>query len=208
MGIVINPTCMDMRTMVFPYASANRMTITAAMVQMLHEFYGCPTGVHSGKTDACAPNAQAGFEKALSSFVPVAFGAIGIGTLGNMEAGGLTYSPVQLTIDNEIVGYIRKILGGIEVSETSLAVDVINEVGPGGNFLDHPHTAEHLRTEYFDSEITERLPWEAWEAQDLKGIEAKAAEKVKRILATHQPRALAPEQEREIDRVVASYLGT
>jgi len=208
MGVVINPTAMDMKTMVFPYASANRMTITAAMVQMLHSYYGCPTGVHSGKTDSCAPNAQAGFEKALSSFVPVAFGAIGIGTLGNMEAGGLTFSPVQLTIDNEIVGYIRKILGGIEVNETTLAVDAIASVGPGGNFLDHPHTAEHLRSEYFDSQITERLPWDAWEAQEFQGIEAKAAEKARCILASHDPRVLAPEQEREIDRIVTSYLGS
>ena len=208
MGVVINPSVMDMKTMVFPYASANRMTVTAAMVQMLHEYYGCPTGVHSGKTDACVPNAQAGFEKALSSFVPVAFGAIGIGTLGNLEAGGLTYSPVQLTIDNEIVGYIRKIFEGIEVNDATLAIDVIDSVGPGGNFLADPHTAEHLRSEYFDSEITERLAWEAWEAQEVKGIEAKAAAKVKSILATHHPKVLSAEQERELDRIVTSYLGS
>jgi len=207
MGVVINPSVADMKTLVFPYASADRMTLTAGMVQMLHEYYGCPTGVHSGKTDACLPNAQAGFEKALSTIIPVLFGAIGVGTLGNIEAGGLTYSPVQLVIDNEIVGYIKRIFRGFEVSEASIALDVIKEIGHGGNFIAHPHTAENFRKEfYLSSDIVERLAWSSWESQEIKGIEEKAAEKAKGILADHNPRPLTEDQEKEIDDIVKSYL--
>ena len=207
MGIIINPSVADMKTLVFPYASPDRMTLTAGMVQMLHEYYGCPTGVHSGKTDACQPNAQAGFEKALSTITPILFGAIGIGTLGNIEAGGLTYSPVQLVIDNEIVGYIKRIFKGFEVNEESIAYNVIKEVGHGGNFITHMHTANNFRKEFdLPSDIVERLAWSSWESQEIKGIEEKAAEKAKKLMVDDKPGPLTEDQEKEIDDIVKSYL--
>lgn len=206
MSIDVNPGLADMRTLVFPYASPDRMAMMAGWTQMLHEYYGCPSGIHAGKTDACVPNAQAGFEKALSTLVPVLFGATGIGTLGQVDVAGITYSPVQLVIDNEIVAYVRRILRGFEVNGTTLALDVIDEVGPGGNFLMHPHTGENFRKEFYLSEIVERLPWDAWDRGDLKGIEERAADKARKIIAEHDPHPLTGDQEREIDRIVESYL--
>jgi trimethylamine--corrinoid protein Co-methyltransferase len=208
MSVTINPSLADMKTMVFPYASPDRMALMAGWTQMLHQFYGCPTGIHAGKTDACVPNAQAGFEKALSTFVPILFGAIGIGTLGQVNVAGITWSPVQLVIDNEIVGYVRRILRGFDVNETTLALDVIKEIGPGGNYLSHPHTAANFRKEFYLSEIVERLPYSAWELEEFKGIEARAAEKARKILASHDPRPLTRDQERAIDEIVKESLSS
>ncbi len=207
MSVDVNPGLADMKTMAFPYAAPDRMSMMAGWTQMLTEFYGCPSGIHAGKTDACVPNAQAGFEKALSTLVPVLFGATGIGTLGQVNVAGITYSPVQLVIDNEIVGYIRRILSGFEVTDETIAVDVIDEVGPGGNYLMHPHTAASFRKEFYLSDVVERLAWSAWEQQELKGIEARAADKARRIMAEHDPRPLSKEQEEAIDEIVAKYLG-
>jgi len=207
MSVTINPSLADMRTMVFPYASPDRLALMAGWTQMLHEFYGCPTGIHAGKTDACVPNAQAGFEKALSTITPMLFGAIGIGTLGQVDVAGITYSPVQLVIDNEIVGYVRRLFQGFEVNDETLALGVIREVGHGGNFLTHPHTALNFRREFYLSDLVERLPYNAWELEEFRGIEARAAEKVKKILATHDPRPLSKQKERAIDEIVREYLG-
>ncbi|MCD6405842.1 MAG: trimethylamine methyltransferase family protein, partial [Planctomycetes bacterium] len=206
MSIDVNPSFADMSTMVFPYASPDRMAMMAGWTQMLHEYYGCPSGIHAGKTDACVPNAQAGFEKALSTLVPVLFGATGIGTLGQVDVAGITFSPVQLVIDNEIVGYIRRILAGFEVTSETLALEVIKEVGPGGNFLMHPHTAENFRKEFYLSEIVERLPWNAWEQEEFRGIEKRAARKVEKILSEDAPHPLTADQEQQIDEIVEEYL--
>jgi len=206
MSVDINPSLADMKTMVFPYASPDRMALMAGWTQMLHQFYRCPSGIHAGKTDACVPNAQAGFEKALSTLTPVLFGAIGIGTLGQVNVAGITYSPVQLVIDNEIVGYIRRILRGFDVNDATLALDVIKEIGPGGNFLTHPHTAASFRKEFYFSDVVERIPHNAWELQEFKGIEARAAAKVARILADHDPHPLSKDKERRIDEIVGRYL--
>ena len=199
----VNPTLSDMRTMIYPYAGADRLPLVTAAMQMLSEFYGRPGGCHGGKTDACTPGVQAGAEKALSILLPVLAGATGVGTLGHVE-NALTFSYEQLVIDNEIAGYIRRMLQGFEVTEETIAVDVIKEVGIGGNYLAHPHTAQNYRREFWRPDLMERLPWEAWSQQEVRGLEAKAKARARKILAEHHPEPLRPEQVRAIDEIVGA----
>ena len=204
-SIDMNPSLTDMRTMIFPYAGADRIPLLSASNQMMMEYYGRPGGCHAGKTDACLPGAQAGFEKAFSSLFPILTGATGIGTLGQLE-GGITFSFVQLVIDNEIIGYIKRILKGFEVNENTLALDVIKDIGIGGNFLQTEHTAASFRNEFYLSGLLERLPWSAWERQEIKGIEEKAREKAKAILQNHVPKPLDDIKIKEIDKIAARAL--
>ena len=200
-SIDMTPGFADMQTMLFPYAGADRIPLTAAANQMMREYYGRPGGCHAGKTDACFPGAQAGFEKALSAVFPILCGATGIGTLGQLE-GGVAFSPVQLVIDNEIVGYIKRALAGFDVTEETLALDVINETGPGGNFIEHEHTAANFRKEFYFSEILEKMPRALWESRELKGVEELAAEKAKKIIREQRPKPLNEYQEKEIGNIV------
>jgi trimethylamine--corrinoid protein Co-methyltransferase len=195
------PTLNDMRTLIYPYAGADRIPLVTAAMQMLDEHYGRPGGCHGGKTDACVPGAQAGAEKALSIIFPVLAGATGVGTLGHVE-NAVTFSPEQLVIDNEIAGYIRRILRGFEVSEETIALDVIKEVGIGGNFLVHPHTAASFRKEFWMSDLMERLPWDAWNRQETRSFEARARARARKILAEHHPEPLSPAQVAAIDEIV------
>ncbi|MGQ9554716.1 MAG: trimethylamine methyltransferase family protein [Anaerolineae bacterium] len=195
------PTLTAMESMIYPYAGADRIPLVTAAMQMLADFYCRPGGCHGGKTDACMPGAQAGMEKALSIIFPVLAGATGVGTLGHVE-NAVTFSFEQLVIDDAIAGYIRRMLKGFEVKEETLAFDVIKEVGIGGNFLQHPHTATHFREEFYLPDIVERLPWAAWEGQEVRGMEAKAREKAKHLLAEHWPKPLDSAQEREVDAIV------
>ncbi len=195
------PALTAMDTMIYPYAGADRIPLVTAAMQMLADFYGRPGGCHGGKTDACVPGAQAGMEKAASILLPVLAGATGVGTLGHVE-NAVTFSFEQLVIDDAIAGYIRRMLKGFAVTPETLAFDVIKEVGIGGNYLQHPHTAEHYRDEFYLPDIVERMPWSAWEAQDIKGMEAKARAKAERILAEHHPEPLDAAQVREINAIV------
>ena len=197
------PTLNDMRTLIYPYSVAYRIPLVTAAMQMLSDYYGRPGGCHGGKTDACIPGVQAGVEKALSIIFPVLAGATGVGTLGHLE-NALTFSYEQLVIDNEIAGYIRRMLQGFEVSEESIAFDVIKEVGIGGNYLTHPHTAQNFRKEFWTSDLMERLPWSSWSKQEVKGFEARAREQARKIIAEHECQPLLPEQVREIDEIVAA----
>ena len=202
-SIDVCPTLTDMRTLIYPYAGADRIPLVTAAMQMLHDFYGRPGGCHGGKTDACFPGVQAGVEKALSIMFPVLAGATGVGTLGHVE-NAVTFSPEQLVIDNEIAGYIRRMLQGFEVNEDTIAFDVIRSVGIGGNYLDHPETASRFRQEFWLSDLMERKSWEAWQQDEVRGFEARARARARQILAEHHPQPLDSAQMVEIDRIVAA----
>ena len=200
-SIDICPTLTDMRNLIYPYSGADRIPLVTAAMQMLTQYYGRPGGCHGGKTDACVPGVQAGVEKALSVMFPILAGATGIGTLGHVE-NAVAFSFEQLVIDNEIVGYIRRMLEGFEVNEDSIAFDVIKEVGIGGNYLAHPHTAATYRREFWLPDLMERMPWAAWTAQGVKGLEDKARARAQEILSRPSPEPLTTEQIKEIDEIV------
>jgi len=200
-SIDISPCLADMANMTFPYSGADRFPLTAAANQMMREYYGRSAGCHAGKTDASYSGVQAGYEKALSILFPILAGATGIGTVGQIE-GGLTFSYQQLVIDNEIVGAIKRALTGFEVNEDTMAIELIKELGPGEMYIAEPHTVEHFRKEFYYSPLLERLPYNLWDKQEIKGMEEKARHRARKLINEHKPEPLVPEVEREINRIV------
>ena len=199
----ITPSYADMHTGLFKYSGGDRCNLLMARVQLLSEYYGCPTGVHGGKTDSCFYNEQAGAEKMSSMLLPVLAGAVGIGTVGHLE-NAVTFSPLQLVIDNEMVRYVRRaIRTPWVVDDETLATELIHAVGPGGNFLSELHTAEHFRDEVFLSPLLPVRPWA--DAHD-KPDEFDQTRKARQIAADlwRQPEepVLSDEQIRAIDAIV------
>lgn len=191
----------DMRSGLYSYASPERMPLLAAAVQMINEYYGCPSGTHGGKTDACYPGVQAGMEKIMSMLFPLLAGSVGIGTMGHLE-NAVTFSPQQLVIDNEIAGSVRHILKGFEVNPETLALDIIKEIGPQGTFIGHEHTLRFLREEVFPSRMFDRLNWSNAAKGPEEGLEAKARQIAADLMQHETAPLLSPEQERAIDEVV------
>jgi trimethylamine---corrinoid protein Co-methyltransferase len=95
-------------------------------------------------------------------------------------------------------------LQGFEVNEETIALDVIKQVGIGGSYLTHPHTSRNFRKEFYLSDLMERMSWESWNKQKIRGFEAKAKERARHILETHHPQPLSEEQIKAIDEIVAS----
>jgi trimethylamine---corrinoid protein Co-methyltransferase len=201
-SIDVCPTKADLRTGRYAYASPERVIVQAANMQMMSEFYGCPSGTHGGRTDSCYPGIQAGIEKALSMLMPLLSGSIGIGTLGALE-NCMTFSPQQLVIDNDLVGSVRCLINGFEVTDETLAVDVVNEVGPGGTFLAHEHTLRHVRDEVDHSRLWSRLSWDAVYGDGAVKLEEKARQTAEKLMRGEFEPPLNREQEQAIDEIVA-----
>jgi len=201
MTIDLTPGYCDMRSLLFSYAGAQRVPLLAARVQLVSEYYGCPSGIHGGKTDACVPGIQAGVEKAISMYGAVAAGVIGFGTVGCLE-NAVTFSPLQLVIDNEIARYVRRAIQGIEVNHETLALDVIEEVGINGHTFDHEHTVSHYRQEELLSPFFDCLAWGTADSLDAQRFEKRAAQKAGQLLALECPPVLTAEHERAIDEIV------
>ncbi|MCD6122650.1 MAG: trimethylamine methyltransferase family protein, partial [Spirochaetales bacterium] len=128
-------------------------------------------------------------------------GAIGIGTVGHLE-NAITFSPLQLVIDNEISGYLHRALKGIEVNENTLALDVIKEVGIGGTYLQHPHTAEYFRSELFLSPLFRAVPWETAHSNTFKNMKEKALEIAEKYWKLPEP-VISDYKIKEIDKIIS-----
>jgi trimethylamine:corrinoid methyltransferase-like protein len=93
---------------------------------------------------------------------------------------------------------------GFKVRDEDIPVDTIVEVGPTGHFLDQEHTLTNMREIWRDS-VMDRRSWDAWEAAERPDLMIAAEEKVRRILAEHEPMPLEPEVSAELDRILAAY---
>ncbi len=201
MTVDVTPGYCDMRSMQYRSAGGERVPMLAARVQMISEYYGCPSGIHAGKTDACVPGIQAAVEKSISMYGAVMAGAIGFGTVGQLE-NMITFSPLQLAIDNEMVRYVRHAIRGFEVNEETLALGVIEELGHGGQAFDHPHTVQNFRKLEMLSPYFDLCRWGSGDSLDRERFEKRAAAKVRQALAAECAPVLTPDQEAAIDEVV------
>jgi trimethylamine--corrinoid protein Co-methyltransferase len=207
-GMDVTCSYSDMSSGLYRYAGAERCSLLMARVQMLSEYYGCPAGVHGGKTDSCFYNEQAGAEKMSTMLTAAMAGAVGFGTVGHLE-NAVTFSPVQLVIDNEMAGYVRRVVRQpIAVDADSLAVDLIDAVGPGGEFLSQAHTAERFRDELFLSPLFAGLPWGQARRDPAQADTFERARSMAREL--WRPPAepvMSDDQVRELRRVVRQATG-
>jgi trimethylamine--corrinoid protein Co-methyltransferase len=192
----------DMRFGNFTFASPEKTLMAAALAQMLR-FYGVPMGIHGSTTRANVLDAQVGYETGILNLFSALSGSDIVieCTSGSLE-DTVTSFPEQAVIGNEICGFINRILQGVEVNPDTLAVDVIREIGPGGEYLSHSHTLKHFKSENLDAQLGNRMERDKWEKKGAMDIRAKAKEELKRILATHQPKPLDPEVQRKLQQIV------
>ena len=182
LGCAISP--LDMRTLAYPFGRPEKEMCNVAMAQMARR-YGASYIGHCGHADAKRPSVEAGFQKALNS-IPTLMAsgraAIRCGLLSADEV----HSPIQMIIDDEIVGALLHFMRGVEVSEKTLAFDVIREVGPGGNFLGTDHTASHFRTEFWEPRLFAREILAGWQRSGGK-TDADIAMDVYRDIMRREP---------------------
>jgi trimethylamine--corrinoid protein Co-methyltransferase len=192
----------DMRSGDFTFSSPEKTLMAGALAQMLR-FYGVPMAVHGSTTRANALDAQAGYETGILNLFSALSGSDVVieCTSASLENTATSF-PEQAIIGDEICSFINRILQGIEVTPDTLAVDVIREVGLGGEYLTHTHTMENFRSEQWDAQLGNRMTMEPWEKEGAKDIRARAREKLKTILASHQPKPLAPEVQKKLQQIV------
>jgi len=195
------PGLMDMRVASNVFGAPEQGIMCAASTQMAR-WYGIPTNIIVGQTDAKIPDQQAGYEKMFSVLLAALAGADEIALAGGLIDFGRIACYEQVVIDNEIAGYVQRALAGITVNSDKLAIDVIREVSHGGNYIDHEHTYNHFRDEQYFPTLSNRDMRQKWEAEGSKDIREAAIEKARRILTEHHPKPLSKEQARDLENEV------
>ena len=177
------PGMANLRTMGYRGGGIECGMMNAAIHQMA-DYIKVPNYNSSGLTDSKLPDAQAGWEKAMTTMLAAMSGSNYIHHAAGMLESMLALAYEQFVIDDEIIGMSCKVLKGIDVDPEHLALDVIDAVGPGGNFMMSPHTLEHMRREYFDGNgVTDARSRDNWEKEGSQDAFARARGLVRTLLA-------------------------
>ena len=195
------PLVSDLRTGSMSGGGAELALMNAASAQ-ISQFYDLPIYNTCALTDSKLPDAQAGFEKGLSTAVTALAGAQYNHHAAGMLESMLSVAYEQYVIDDDINGQVMRLVRGLEVTEDSLSVDVIHEVctdGPG-HYLGHAQTLQLMNTEYLYPHTADRATRANWEAAGSLDMRERARLKAREILKSHFP-PIVPE---EVDRRLRS----
>jgi len=190
----------NLKTMVGNYVLADEQGVPTTM----GKYYQLPVFGLGGSTDSKVLDMQCGFETTVSLMTALLHGANIVHDVGFMDSG-LQGSLQLMVMANEFIGFLRAATRGVPVNDETLALDVVEELGPTGDYLQHPHTMKHFR-EPFYSDLMQKGVYAQWEKQGKKSMEQLAAEKVDRILESHTVAPLAEDVRKAISEVVAREL--
>lgn len=195
-----SPTTFDLRYLTARLGAMETIMMGCAYAQ-IGKYYGLPTHMYLGLSDAKVVDAQSGFESGLG----ITLGALaGINVISG--PGMLDFENCQsyekLVIDDTVCGMALRLVKGIEVNDQTLAVDVIRKVGVGGHYLAQKHTMEWLSKEVFNpSDLVDRQELSAWKKLGSKDTVQRAREIVQRIIRDHEPEPLSSDSEKSLDEV-------
>ena len=150
----------DMKVATIAYGTPQHLLSFLAGKQ-INEYYGKKTNyIRSLHTNASSCNVEGSSIRALQTSLGALNGFTDFG-YGGMLGIDKVFSPMQLMIDMEIVRYVKYVADGFDFSEKILSLNDIFEVGPDGNFADHPVTLDNFRALlwhplFFDNQSVEK----------------------------------------------------
>jgi trimethylamine--corrinoid protein Co-methyltransferase len=157
-------------------------------VAELGRFYRLPTWGYAGHSDSCAMDEQAAADAAFSVLVALLAGNNLVHDVGYLEAG-LTTSPEMIVFTAEMISMMRHFETGISLDVESLALEAIDAVGPGGDFLTARHTLKHFR-ELWQPTLLDRRRAADWVAGGSKRLSERLRERTIEIIDAHEPEPL------------------
>jgi len=177
------PGPMDMQTAIFSYASPESILLCAALTEMAHH-YNLPMFGTAGVTEAVEVDCQAASEITLNCILALLSGANLVHNVG-LTAGGKGVSIEVMILANEIIEMCSRSLQPIDTERDLFALEVINTVGPGGNFLTQDHTVKHCR-KIWSPKLFQRMDIGKW-MENPKHLSDRIHQNLKQIIEKHEP---------------------
>jgi trimethylamine---corrinoid protein Co-methyltransferase len=179
---------LDMHTGTCIYGCPEYRLALSAAADLYHH-YGIPVFGTAGASDANLLDQQAAMEWGLSLLNDALNGINFIHDVGYLGQG-LIGHPAGIVICNEIIGYVRRMLRGIELDNAHLALEEIKRVGPKGHYLATRHTRQHHRSEHWRPRLANRSALDQWLENGGPSWGEEAVKRALEILQTHQPEPL------------------
>lgn len=197
-------TNIDMRTGALAIGSPELSLMIAAHAQLARH-YGLPCRSGGALADASTPDAQAGYESMMALLTTVTSGVDFVLHAGGILNAYLAFSYEKFVLDDEMCGMARRFRRGIEVTPDTLAYDLVEKVGPGGNFLMEMHTVERCRTEFWTPTLSDRAGLDAWMESGRETALDRANRRWKKLLEEHQDPPLDDVIARQLETFVEEH---
>ena len=197
-GGVPQPT--DLRTG-RPAYGGPEMSLYSAAAADISRWLGLPFMGTAGASEAKTLDLQAAIESTFQVLLSGLSGATLVHDVGFLDCADIG-SLEMLVMNDEIIAMTRRVMRGVEVSDDTLMLDLIDRVGPGGEFLSTKETARRCRAEIWTPTLMDREPWVSWEAAGGATMRDRVRARVREILATHQPPPLPDGAAARIEAVI------
>jgi trimethylamine--corrinoid protein Co-methyltransferase len=193
---------MDLRTGRPAYGSPEMSLYSAAMSDVAR-YLGLPFMGTAGASEAKVLDLQAAIESTMQVVLSALSGAALVHDVGFLDCADIG-SLEMLVMTDEIIAMTRRVMRGIEISDEALMLDLIDRVGPGGEFLSARETARRCRTEIWNPTLLDRSAWVNWEAAGSQTMQDRIKARLREILSTHEPPPLPDGAAAKIDAILAA----
>ncbi len=150
-----------------------------------------------------APDAQAVYESQMSLWAAVMGHANFVHhALGWLE-GGLSASFEKFILDAEMIQMMAEFLKPVEVNPAELALEAIQDVGPGGHFFATAHTLERYEHAFYQPLVSDWRNFETWSEDGAADATRRAHRLYKRLLKEYRQPPLDPAVREELHEFVA-----
>ncbi len=190
---------LDMKEMISVYG-APEFQLARVMAAEMGRFYKLPVWGYTGHSDSKVVDGQAAIDAQFSAMVALLAKTNLNHDVGYLEAG-LAVAPEMFVLTNEIISQTRRFVAGVRVDDEALAVEVVNDVGPGGEFMSHPHTLAHWR-EFWLPQVFDRQRLDPWQEKGAKDLNARLREATVALMNEHKVAPLPATIEAEIDYIL------
>jgi trimethylamine--corrinoid protein Co-methyltransferase len=192
---------MDMATTIYSYGSPEFLLMQAGIAEVAHHM-DIPVFGTAGCTDSHVLDGQAAAEAAMSILIAAECGANLVHDSG-YTAFGSAGSIFQLVMADEIIGMVKRIMRGIEINDETLALDEVDNAGPGGEFITSKHTYKHFKQQTWFPTLMNRMRYSEWQMMtNESSLEQRVKDKARQIVAEHQVPALPEGVIQKIDTIL------
>lgn len=196
-------TIMDMRLTTSPVGVPEMAMLSAAWAK-LAQYYQLPSLVGGCASDSKLPDAQQAYDFSLTATIAALAGAnviFGVGAIDSV----ITFDYAAMITGTEQAERILRTLEGIRLSDDLMALDIIHEAGPGGEYMTKKHTFDHCRS-MSQAKLFDRQNREGWESTtEGRDLSQRAYQKAREIISEHKVHPLAENVSQEIRRIVDEY---
>lgn len=194
-------SAMDLRT-ARPAYGGPEMSLYCAAASDLARYLQVPFMGTAGASESKLLDSQAAIESAVQVLMSALSGAALVHDVGFLDCAEIGSLPLVVMSD-EIISLVQRIMRGVKVNRETIMLDLIEEVGPGGHFAAEPRSASICRQEIWLPTLMDRAAYTLWQGEGGKSMEERVAEKLQRILQSHEPLPLPEGAGEQIAAILA-----